>query len=465
METARALLFEKLYRSDVKVHQTCSQITDGIDTFRKIAGRVNLGPDGKDELIRRVAIVGSAREGCICPRMLTAKEVSFEVDLMVSAVTVPAEKTQDLVVLLDGKPGLCKIKTAEVMKILPPKVKEKLTEMTVETNMEQLENEEFISGRTIKRLAEHIFRYKDSDGTLIALSERLIGDGSQYEVKHRVEFHGPSTNLILQLYKNDEVLASGSIDFVMIIQMESLPDAALQWTRRPRQWPGEALIKEAIAHGCQIVAKPAKSDELIDHDIWRFTFTKIENHLLSNRTKEQQLVYLIAKCIHYQHVCVKHGDSEFSSYCLKTSFMWMLEDTPPERWTTENPFVLVGELYKRLEGYLTGKRLDGYNYVPHYFIPSLNLLDEYPDELVAIVGEKVKRISQNILGHLPTEEEVMAVVEKSELVLNFMKEKMPSVIQYFVEKQMKEDSKRDRCEESINKFLRRFRSYEEEDLD
>jgi hypothetical protein len=151
------------------------------------------------------------------------------------------------------------------------------------------------------------------------------------------------------------------------------------------------------------------------------------------------------------------GD-EFSSYCVKTTLMWMLEETLPARWESEDPLVLVKELYSRLGAFLDR------GHIPYYFIPSINVLAEYPPPLVGIVRQRVHAIVGDLLGHLPDEAEVKSLAAKSDILLAFVKEQMPSIIQYFVEKRIRDDLNRTRemYEETIGRFFGRSKPNSEE---
>ena len=50
-----------------------------------------------------------------------------------------------------------------------------------------------------------------------------------------------------------------------------------------------------------------------------------------------------------KHPKVELGDAEVGTYCLKTRFMWMLEQTQSERCVEEDVQVMVAELFKHLQ--------------------------------------------------------------------------------------------------------------------
>ena len=75
-------------------------------------------------------------------------------------------------------------------------------------------------------------------------------------------------------------------------------------------------------------------------------------------------------------------EKEFGSYLVKTTMMWVCEKY---QWTPDNLDANIRILLEKLLGYIDKR------FLPHYFIPELNLLSRLPESLFTMMEEDLDR--------------------------------------------------------------------------
>ena len=122
------------------------------------------------------------------------------------------------------------------------------------------------------------------------------------------------------------------------------------------------------------------------------SFTFAEILLAKNRTPVQRLVYLMAKTIFYTYLDIHdeiNPKLSFPSYALKTCMMWLMEQTPLDKWTEDNVWSMLQELFGRLQDAVEKGKLDG------YFIVGLNVLKNCPRILLKKAYTKLQQIRED----------------------------------------------------------------------
>lgn len=220
---------------------------------------------------------------------------------------------------------------------------------------------------------------------------------------------GPSYKQVINHQHKGQTVFMEYHDSVLCFEVKHWPEEVLEeWRNRPRLWPPEELLEQVVKMPCQLVFKPQwHKDKSKENPLeLKLTFTRAETLLAQNRNLTQQLVNLISKAIYYKYLKFEIEDREFPSYFIKTSLNWMLEETEPNEWTEDHCFDLVKRLLQRLCKYLT----DGF--MPYYFNPKINLLLDFPKQLIEIAISKLKGILENLDEAIPTDEEVYHVINE-----------------------------------------------------
>ena len=403
--------YEKLLTLDASSYECSQCLLGAVCLIRAIQ---QLKPAS---LSRRVCIVGSIVEGAAASRLFGMKKSCMEADIMMSLFNLTRENASIVLIHATGrnKDGYFKVARHHVKNMLPADYVESYLHFS-ESQMAQNPNYDssFISGLDIEQLANGITPPKQlSEWTLKLFGLDICEDSDSFNVDHTCEIHGPSINIILTLQESLTIIAILSFDLVTFIQLDYWPDEASGWITRQRRWPSSILVSQAVQLGAQLVPKPQKITNACTGDLetgdpmeWRLSFTKAENLLAQNRTHNQKLVYQMAKAIFYKHLHLEIKGNQFSSYALKTVMMWHLEDTPEEEWSRDNIFSHIQALFDRLSAALKKGIL------PNYFMPTVNVLGEYTNDLLKKVMEAMDKVTIDIPGHLPGVDEVDGVARK-----------------------------------------------------
>ena len=157
-------------------------------------------------------------------------------------------------------------------------------------------------------------------------------------------------------------------DLVNCIACCNWPDKAYEWCERERNWPSGSLVQEITNSVFHLVSKPSPAG---DAEIeWRLSFSFAEFKLLEAITGPKLTTYMILKNLINDHA--KMGDKKveaLKTYHLKTVFFWECEQQTKDIWNMENIHICVCTVLRSL---MNGFRT---SYIPHFFIPEINLLD------------------------------------------------------------------------------------------
>ena len=104
---------------------------------------------------------------------------------------------------------------------------------------------------------------------------------------------------------------------------------------------------------------------------WRVSFSLVEKRILRKIYYLFRKVYLICKKISVIEKWKKQYN--FASYILKTAFLWTLEEkwSKPDNFTEENILSMIVEIFSYLKKYFEEDN------IPNYFIPEMNILEQY----------------------------------------------------------------------------------------
>ena len=120
---------------------------------------------------------------------------------------------------------------------------------------------------------------------------------------------------------------------------------------------------------------------------WRLSFSEAEDILASKQSPFRKKSYLLAKLI---FTLETHGlvdgetERKLSSYLLKTTYLFTLENTPPEEFEkleqTKDYLEVASKMFEKLSQALkTG-------YLPCFFVPEMNLLYGFSQKFLDEIG-------------------------------------------------------------------------------
>ena len=174
------------------------------------------------------------------------------------------------------------------------------------------------------------------------------------------------------------------------------PEISGSWVYRSRCWPDETVIEEVISSGCHMVPKTSPGgDETVE---WRWSFSLAEYIIASKRSPAQRYCYFLFKSLFYKYLKFEMDNKHLTSYIVKTVMLWECERHPPEWWIMDtiatNIIVLLEALKTAIDE----------TYLPHYFIDKLNILQDFPKELLTATSQKLSLILQEPWRYLKIEQ-------------------------------------------------------------
>lgn len=157
-----------------------------------------------------------------------------------------------------------------------------------------------------------------------------------------------------------------SVDTVVALKCREWPKIAEEWIERRREfdWPGGALIEEAVEKGCYLVPIGGHQSQCEEME-WRISFVLAERLLIRNMNFIQRFVYSILKTIRKE--IFGHFSAIISSYIVKTAVLWVSEENDVSSW--EPGFVLryVRLCFLKILNFLQ------VDFCPNFFMNKCNL--------------------------------------------------------------------------------------------
>ncbi|KAL3881829.1 hypothetical protein ACJMK2_028221 [Sinanodonta woodiana] len=212
--------------------------------------------------------------------------------------------------------------------------------------------------------------------------------------------HGPCATTDLEGI-DDGCNDYGESDFAFALECQSWPDPADEWITRSRLhgWPSKDLMDRMKKMPCHILPVGDPGSKHTDIE-WRFAFVYQERELLWNFSSTQLQCYTLLKALKKVYVNPLFSD-EISSYHLKTTIFWLIEDEGPGIWTDSNLFHCIVICLDKLKGYLNAA------YLPHYFFRKRNLLfnklkmADDRHSLISVLTKVQENIVQSVCDVLP----------------------------------------------------------------
>ncbi|KXJ07062.1 uncharacterized protein LOC110251686 [Exaiptasia diaphana] len=180
-------------------------------------------------------------------------------------------------------------------------------------------------------------------------------------------------------------------DVVPSFKVKGWPQVAQGWFERDRKWPSFEALSNIRKGGFHLVFKSPKHGNTTPHLDFRLSFSHAELLLSKELNDIQRECYRCLK-LFYKVLNQNQEPKIISSYVLKTTLLWTVENTGVEEWNENNRASCMMMLLEKLHHSLETK------FLPHYFIPEFNLLEEavieYPQQLQNLAGE-VREICDN----------------------------------------------------------------------
>lgn len=389
---------------------------------------------------RDVLCSGSSAEYTAICRWIRNNKVNIEVDIMYCVVSIPDELQDSLLVDIEGHPGFYYVRAGQdLYNCMTDYVKYKYEHRLSEgKKMPELKTGKYVNAIELKRWHLECIHFRAPPK-----NEECNGKtGGMKFLQQDETIEGPSACLNIDFSLPNGEKANASIDNVMAISLGKIPEIGKSFfdPARRKNWPTQDVVQMIMQDGCHLVAK-SPSEETADGHEWRLSFSMAEKHLARCRTDLQQTCYLITKSIFYVHIkIISVNDKSIFSFALKTCMLWMLEETEPSEWNSICLYKHIDNLLGRLEIAVTTKSL------PNFFIPQINLVQGFSDELLQKVAACIKEIRTDIMKFIPHNlssitkevERVIALIDLANLFVSTMN--MMNLGQEHRERQSREDT-------------------------
>ena len=183
-------------------------------------------------------------------------------------------------------------------------------------------------------------------------------------------------------------------DFVYGLKCSFWPSQGEEWAHRKREhcWPSTAMVSTILAQGCHIVPVGSHNSVLRDFE-WRFSFSVAELMLARSLSEKQKLAYSVLKALIKNEMKLR-GLDVFSSYHLKTSLFWFLEEKGIEFWGRNS---LAKNIFNLLDFLIAFYARDC---LPNYFISKNNMIDHRSSKEIMATCHALRDIRDNVTQYL-----------------------------------------------------------------
>lgn len=184
----------------------------------------------------------------------------------------------------------------------------------------------------------------------------------------------------------------------LAIQCEWPEDVRTKWLQRDRFWPSDSTVQKVATSSCYLIPlwENVRKDELIDKEVMQFqmTFGMAEYLFFSETGPKERQCLVILKSLKENYFI---RSQIISSFTIKTVFFWYLQSTSLPMRQSLGRGELLERLLDDLIGFLNERNL------PHFFIPSVNLLGTFDAEDINNTVKQLKEVKNNLLNYLCSE--------------------------------------------------------------
>ena len=238
----------------------------------------------------------------------------------------------------------------------------------------------------------------DNDRALeLILAVALDVNVTRISLSHHIqEVTQTSIENYFDVLLDEKVIFKISWDLGFVVKLLWWPDVAKEWIERERNWPDKEFIYNHASIG-YIITK-SSVDEKLEKDTLelRYSFAHVERALISQRSPQQKLVYLIFKSMVCKYL---KPLGSIHSFIAKTLMFWTCEKYPPDNllWETSKSSIVhaLTFLFKELLESFEEKHLS------YYFLPQINIIENISDELVLKIIVQIKFILSDVKSYIP----------------------------------------------------------------
>ncbi|XP_078311077.1 cyclic GMP-AMP synthase-like receptor 2 [Crassostrea virginica] len=203
-------------------------------------------------------------------------------------------------------------------------------------------------------------------------------------------------------FSSAPAVVTGRKNNICAVPVLGWPPAAIDWIYRTRKrcWPEQETMEKVIREGCHCVPIGQNSSNTKNHE-WQLSFSVAECTLVQSMDHGSFKLYQLLKILLYERLIVVEGcGRSLSSYVIKTLVFWMCENKLPNFVCAINIIESIKKCLTQLEDWIR------HGFVPHYFIPERNLLEEMikPLQRTKMLA-RLKTIKSNVyleLSNCPT---------------------------------------------------------------
>ncbi|CAG2246366.1 unnamed protein product [Mytilus edulis] len=208
-----------------------------------------------------------------------------------------------------------------------------------------------------------------------------------------IEIEPLETIRMLPLYRtcrtNTETMIVGGRELkfkILVDKVSALkgpwPHKLSDFQNRERKWPETKVVDTIVQDGCLLTHKTSM---LVYPLQWKITFALAEQQLTTRFSFHQKFLFILLKLVKKKYLdmgVMENGDARvgLTSYHLKTIYLWACETRDPQQFA-EYPgmafLAFLSSLRKCIENFVC----------PHYFIPTLNVMEG--------IGQYKKQLTEN----------------------------------------------------------------------
>ncbi len=203
---------------------------------------------------------------------------------------------------------------------------------------------------------------------------------------------GPALTSVNRSTEGSDWVTTSDMDGVLALRCPTWPSIANEWFSRTRKsdWISDVTKDQIRQLGCHVVAVGHHLSLPEEKELeWRVSFSATEKHLSANLTPAQRRCYVIFKTlckVHLRHPKV------VATYHLKTTFFWLCDDIPAERWDEVNTGPIIRALFTKLSHFLAKR------FLPNYFIRTNNMIGHVCQEAVHATLKQVTEIEHDLVS-------------------------------------------------------------------
>lgn len=378
---------------------------------------------------RPCVLIGSAFEGCFLPKHLNSgKGNAVEFDFFVFLPTPKAEESAGTLqyMPLDGKPHQALLKLSNPSIILSEYIGIETTISNLRGSfLKKCEDGFYLKRNFMEAMEEKIQSslgkvLVEKPGGMEMMSRSDLGSSTRLQASINVSFFKPITEHLGMLLLDPDTWSGDAMtnaqmlwvnltnwsssswptrifNVHLVLECEWPLDAKMNWLHRQRHWPSESTVQIVAESSCYL------------HPLW----CQEKGQLQNNEVITFQMAFSAAECLLFaetgpkerQCMVVLKGFKEkyfydsqvLTSFIIKVVFFWHLELRPlSERQGMGRGELLICVLNK-LISFLNN------NSLPHFFIPSVNLLEGFDAEDINDTLQQLKRVKRKLSDYLPSE--------------------------------------------------------------